>query len=169
MTGQRQITLLLAAAIGIAIAAAVLLALPLHAENPLQVPAPVPVGSVAPAPVQIVVNATVGVLEDWRLRLYCIIGALGGAVLSVGMFPPPRQGLRPFALKFFCSSIAAVLFSPALVRKFGIPMDPDYILAFSGAAGLCAWAMIQVLVPLTLRIFTKRVQDYDRPDNPPPA
>lgn len=165
MTQVREMTFLLMTSALAAIASALLLAMPIHAEPSL---ASLPPGDDAVN--TMVVETTMNVIENWRLRLYCIIGALGGAWLSVGMFPPPKNGIRPFALKFSCSCIAAIMFSPALMHKIGVILDPDYVLAVSGLFGLVSWAMIQIAVPLFLRIFTKKGSEWgglpdDKNDN----
>lgn len=150
----RQIMFLLTSSIFAIIASAILLAIPVHAS-------PVAQSTTIDSEIQtVVIETTVGVIENWRLRLYCIIGALGGGWLSVWMFPPPKDGIRPFAGKFSCSAIASIMFSPALMRKFGIPLDPDFILAASGCFGLVAWALIQLGVPLILRIFMRRGAEW---------
>lgn len=103
----------------------------------------------------------VNVIDDQKLRLICVAGSLGGAVLSVGVFPP--RHIRDMAFKLMCSGISGVLFSPVLLRWLGWSVDTDVVLATSGAVALLSWASLQVGVPKIVGILTGRIDKWGGP------
>lgn len=87
------------------------------------------------------------VMDDTKLRMVCVCGSIGGALLSVGLFPSRRP--RLMVIKFFCSAISGIMFAPWLGSKFGIPAATDAMLGWSGLVALCSYTVIQrVVVPL---------------------
>jgi hypothetical protein len=108
---------------------------------------------------------SLNIIDDSKLRLICISGSLGGAILSVGIFPPPASsGVRGLALKISCSSISGVLFSPMVMRWMNFPIQTDEVLAIAGAVALVSWSTLQMAVPLFTKIIGRKAQSYE-PDN----
>lgn len=100
-------------------------------------------------------DAVIGIMDS-RLRLICIAGSLGGAVLSVGLF---KFGcVRVMARKFICSSLAGVLFAPMSLRWLGWTHDIDAVLAVSGLTALMSWTVLQMAVPALTRAAAKRIE-----------
>ena len=83
--------------------------------------------------------------DSQRLIGVCASGGIAGAILGVAVFP--RSTLKLTAVKFFGSSLASALFSPAICRYFSIEADMNYTLATSGVVGLVAWGVILLVVP----------------------
>ena len=113
-------------------------------------------------------NAILSIIDDSKLRLICVAGSLGGAILSVGFFPPERNGnvIRGVALKLSCSSISGVMFTPAIMRWFNIEFQTDIVLACSGTVSLLSWSVLQMAVPLITRIIRGRITDTDKKHRP---
>lgn len=89
------------------------------------------------------------IMDNARLRYTCIIGALGGAVISIAMFSTPR--FRPMAAKFTVSAVTGSMITPSLMRVWNVPQDTDWILASAFAVSICAYSVLQALVPLVPR------------------
>src|SRR5688572_27365900 len=79
---------------------------------------------------EVIEAMNINVMDDARLRLVCIAGSLGGALLSVLLFPLPRT--KPLIAKLFASGLAGLMFSPLLVRWAGLTRDTDTMLFVSG-------------------------------------
>jgi len=100
--------------------------------------------------------AGAAVMDDTRLRLICVAGSLGGAVLSVALFR--LRTPREMAGKLVSSSVAGILFAPMLIRWLGWARDVDAVLAVSGVTALMSWTVLQSIVPMLAGSITKRVQ-----------
>src|SRR5688572_29040340 len=61
------------------------------------------------AQVQEVIRA-INVMDDARLRLVCVAGSIGGALVSVLLFQMPKP--KAFIAKLIGSGLAGVIFSP---------------------------------------------------------
>lgn len=101
--------------------------------------------------------AALSVLDDARMRLVCVSGSLGGAVLSVCLFR--LSHVRDMAVKLTCSSLSGILFAPMALRWLAWQRDLDAVLATSALTALLSWSILQAAVPLLTRIATKRLTD----------
>ena len=101
-------------------------------------------------------SAVLSVMDDARLRLICVAGSLGGAVLSVGLFK--LHHVRDMAVKLVCSSFSGILFAPMALRWLGWSRDIDAVLAVSGLTALMSWTILQMAVPAITRIAAKRIE-----------
>jgi hypothetical protein len=99
--------------------------------------------------------AAVSVMDDARLRLICVAGSLGGAVLSVALFK--LGNVRDMAVKLASSSISGILFAPMALRWLGWTRDLDAVLAVSGMTALLSWTVLQMAVPALARAAAKRL------------
>lgn len=121
--------------------------------------------TVAFASLLLAAEPPVVIMDDGKLRLICLAGAIGGALLSVIMFPPSRN-VRGLAAKFTGSGIAGVMFAPWCVQYANIGNNTDAVLAVSGLVGLAAWTTLQILVPkLSNLAATKITGRIERPDD----
>lgn len=102
-------------------------------------------------------TAVLSVMDDARLRLICVAGSLGGAVLSVGLFK--LHHVRDMAVKLVCSSFSGILFAPMVLRWLGWSRDIDAVLAVSGLTALMSWTVLQKAVPALTRMAAKRIDD----------
>lgn len=99
----------------------------------------------------------IGIMDDARMRLICVAGSLGGAVLSVCLFK--LTCVRDLSVKLVSSSFSGILFAPMVLRWLNWGRDVDAVLAISGATALVSWSLLQALVPLFTRIATQRIKD----------
>lgn len=102
-------------------------------------------------------TAALSVMDDERLRLICIAGSLGGAVLSVGLFK--LHHVRDMAVKLVCSSFSGVLFAPMVLRWLGWSRDLDAVLAVSGMTALLSWTVLQMAVPAITRAAARKFEE----------
>lgn len=86
------------------------------------------------------------VMDDARLRYSCIIGSLGGALISIAMFKTPH--FRPMLAKFLVSSISGIMATPAIMRLSRATLDTDYIMGGALVVAIVSYSVIQVLSPL---------------------
>lgn len=109
-----------------------------------------------PAAAQQVMN--MALLDDSRLRLICIAGTLAGSVVSVFLMPPkvniekPTAAVVAMALRITASGLAGILFAPAVIRYFKIPLDTDWVLSASGAVAIVALGILKLIVPLVMAV-----------------
>jgi hypothetical protein len=101
------------------------------------------------------------VMDDARMRLICVAGSLGGAVLSVCLFK--LSNVRDLSVKLVSSSFSGILFAPLVLRWLGWGRDVDAVLAISGATALVSWSLLQAAVPLLTRAATQRIKDAATP------
>lgn len=88
-------------------------------------------------------GAGVAIAANSTLRLWCLVGALIGALIRVSVRPP--KNLAGFARSFIVSLGFGVLATPLIVRHFVSSPDIDYILAISGASSFLAWIAVEAL------------------------
>jgi hypothetical protein len=100
-------------------------------------------------------QAMTSIMDDQRLRLICVAGSLGGAVLSVGLFS--AASVRGLCLKLSCSSISGVIFAPMALRWLGWAADTDAVLCTSGLVALTSWSVLQTAVPALTRLAGKKI------------
>lgn len=104
------------------------------------------------------VDAIVSVLDDNRLRMFSLVGALGGAVISICLFPL-KGGLKAMAARLTVSVISGTffapvfVFAPALIDMSSWVSVTDRTLALSGLVALFSWGVLQEIVPLGGRLF----------------
>lgn len=111
------------------------------------------------------------IYDNGQYRMFCLIGALGGAFLAVAIFPPKeREGnySRRLAIKFFASGVAGCLFTPIIMSWRGWPVNVDTVLAVSGGVALSAVTLIHSLWPILVRKFTGKIDGAfsDQPAKP---
>ena len=90
-------------------------------------------------------GATV-IWDDSALRLICIAGSIGGALLSILLFPPTSA--RAMAGKMTASVLAGAMFTPVLLRWTNFPPDADVMLCAAGIVALLSWSVLMICVPL---------------------
>lgn len=107
------------------------------------------------------------ILTDTQMRFACIAGALGGAILSVLIFPPRKATHRNVAAKFFASGVSGVIFAPMVVRWANLPRDFDSVIATSAIVALTAIGVLRLAVPAIERIAGKKLSSIEPPKEPP--
>lgn len=96
--------------------------------------------------VNLVTSAGAGIMNDSQLRLFCLSGALGGALISLGLFK--IDSMQEGARKVGVSSISGVVFTPLIMHWWGISLQTDYVLGFAATVALCSWTVLQLVVPM---------------------
>jgi hypothetical protein len=111
--------------------------------------------SMLPPPV-IITPEVVEIIAHKTLRLYCLLGALGGGVLAVMLTAtaPPRE----MAAKWTVGVVSALLFTPWLVRLANVTPSPDYIMAAAGGVALLSWGCLHKLIPVLERVVLGRAR-----------
>ena len=100
------------------------------------------------------VTQAASLLDDSRLRLVCVAGSLGGAVLSVMLFT--IQTHKELAQKLISSSISGIVFSPVIIRYAHLESSTDLVLAVSAVTALLSWGVLQIAVPFAQSWFRRR-------------
>lgn len=94
----------------------------------------------------------ISVFEDARLLGLCTIGSLGGALLAIALFPPAHDSdakvIRRLAMKFGCSLVGGLLFTPGIMEWFNIQFSANRIVASAAAISLVVVSTIHQLVPI---------------------
>ncbi len=116
--------------------------------------------TVSPA-VQDAIKHAVSVMDDGRLRIACLLGSLGGGILSTLLFPLGRP--KEYAGKILGSSITGLIFSPKLMEWLHWDADLTNVVAMSGIVSLLSWSVLQPLVPLLGNLITKWVGSKFKP------
>jgi hypothetical protein len=93
------------------------------------------------------------IYDDERLRLICIVGALGGAVFNLGLYSEPKPGIRPMAWKVFCSAMAGVAFTPIAIHWLGVVPNIDNLLAASFVMAIVSVGALKMVVPAWTRFL----------------
>ena len=125
------------------LAASLLTALTLASE-------PLPPLAMTPEVIEIIAHKT--------LRLYCLLGALGGGFIAVMLMSQANATAREMAAKWTTGVLSGLIFTPWLMRVTSIAPYPDYILAASGAVSLLAWGCLHKLIPVIERILVRRTR-----------
>lgn len=103
------------------------------------------------------------ILNDAQMRFACIIGALGGAILNVAIFPPRVATRHAIAIKFVASGLSGMIFAPLAIRWLRLTPDFDIVIFISAAVALVAIRLIRLAIPLIEKKAEKRMRDDDDP------
>ncbi len=109
------------------------------------------------------------IFDDERYRLICIVGALGGALLNLGLYSSPTPGIRPMAWKVFCSTITGVVVTPMVIHWTNIVPNVDNLLFFSFFMALISVGVVRGVAPLWTRFFVQKLGPTESTSCPPPA
>jgi FtsH-binding integral membrane protein len=104
-------------------------------------------------------TTALSLVDDNRLRLICVAGSLGGAVMSVMLFQVKTN--RELAAKLTTSALAGIMFSPMLLRYLRWADLTDAILATSAIVALLSWTVLQSAVPILAGIAKRKVEALD--------
>lgn len=89
------------------------------------------------------------IIDDSHLRLICIGGSIGGALVSWLLFASKEEQTLPrlIAGRIFASGLAGMMFSPKLAVTMQMAASSDDVLFVAGATGLCAYGVLRFIVP----------------------
>jgi hypothetical protein len=113
-----------------------------------------PIVSDAAVTVQEVARALT-VMDDDRMRMVCLAGSIGGALLSILLFMGDAPKARPMIAKLFASGIAGMIFSPMAIKWANLSVDTDTLLFVSGVVALMSYSVLQKAVPLFNKLGEK--------------
>lgn len=91
-------------------------------------------------------KAAIGLLEDERMRYWCVIGAFCGAWMSVLAFRPTSW--HEAVAKWLVSFMSSIIFIPFAIDALGMSQNTSAVLAISGLAALLGWTLVQKSTPL---------------------
>lgn len=100
--------------------------------------------------------AALSLVDDNRLRLICVAGSLGGAVMSVMLFQVKTN--RELAAKLTTSALAGIMFAPMILRYLKWADLTDAILATSAAVALLSWTVLQSIVPMAANLLKRKAE-----------
>ena len=96
------------------------------------------------------------ILDNERLRVVCLIGAIGGAILNLGIYPSKLPGIRPLVWKFTASVMCGVVFTPMVVHWTGVTANFDTLAFTSFIMAISGVGIVVKLIPAIQRfIFSK--------------
>lgn len=108
----------------------------------------------------------IDLLNDSRLTMVCVFGAIGGAVLAIALFPQPTP--RQMAAKFGASMVSGGVFTPALIEWLELPIRSSYVLAGSAVVAMVAVGVLHTVIPLVEKMWTTRLAARLHVDPPKP-
>lgn len=100
--------------------------------------------------------AALSLVDDNRLRLICVAGSLGGAVMSVMLFQVKTN--RELAAKLTTSALAGIMFAPMILRYLKLADLTDAILAVSAIVALLSWTVLQSIVPMAANLLKRKAE-----------
>lgn len=121
--------------------------------------------SLPPADAAAAAAQAASLLDDSRLRLVCVAGSLGGALLSVMLFTISTH--KELAQKLVSSSISGIVFAPVIIRYTHLESSTDLVLAVSAVTALLSWGVLQIAVPFAQTWFRKRYMPADEENEKP--
>lgn len=97
----------------------------------------------------------VAIMDDERLRWWCVIGAFCGAWVNVGIFRP--RNAQEIIWKWVTSFFASIIFIPAVIEYLQWGHTSTVALSASGLGAIVGWTMIHTLAPLFATIASSRI------------
>ncbi len=103
--------------------------------------------------------AGAGVLDDDRLRLWCILGSIGGAFLSLTVFPPAEAPERVTAWRYFtklgASFFCGFALSPFIVEHLALELTSSNAVSVSFMTALFAVSGLHAALPVVEQWWTR--------------
>ncbi len=100
--------------------------------------------------------SALSIVDDNRLRLICVAGSLGGAVMSVMLFQVKTN--RELAAKLTTSALAGIMFAPMILRYLKWADLTDAILAVSATVAMLSWTVLQSIVPMAANLLKRKAE-----------
>lgn len=100
-----------------------------------------------------------------RLVMWCLIGSIGGAFLSIAVWSPltdknPQWGFRRLCLQFFSSGVLGVLFSPFAINWLELDPNLHTAMAVAGAMSMCGVWLVHKMAPRLESIVDSKLDAY---------
>jgi len=100
--------------------------------------------------------SALSIVDDNRLRLICVAGSLGGAVMSIMLFQVKTN--RELAAKLTTSALAGIMFAPMILRYLKWADLTDAILAVSATVAMLSWTVLQSIVPMAANLLKRKAE-----------
>ncbi|HEY2857116.1 MAG TPA: hypothetical protein VGJ21_01705, partial [Terracidiphilus sp.] len=123
----------------------------------------------AQAPQGLLSASQPAILDNERLRIVCLLGALGGGVLNLGLFPAAQPGIRPMAWRYTSSVLCGVVLTPIIVHWFGIYPNFDNLAAVSFLMAIIGVGLIFKAVPSISNLILNKLGIATAPDGCAPV
>lgn len=104
----------------------------------------------------------IGILDDERIRLVAVIGAVSGGILTASVFAPPVQNGKQFSIKVFTSALAGIFLTPLVIHKLNLPITFDYVAPTAFLVAVVGVGVIKAGVPLFQKFVLSK---YAPPSN----
>jgi hypothetical protein len=98
------------------------------------------------------VTVSINIMDEGKLRLVCLLAAMGGAVIGVVTFG--YKTAKDLGLKLVGSSLIGMVFTPGLMRYFGIVPDIDLVLFWAPCVAIFGAAILKGVFPAV--VFTTK-------------
>lgn len=85
------------------------------------------------------------------LHWYCAAGAIMGAVAAAAMPTREEPGWRLMAWRLIGCAAAGFTLAPFIIRRYGLPADPETVLGASAGVGVAAWLAGRILSSMSTR------------------
>jgi hypothetical protein len=102
-----------------------------------------------------------GIIDNRTMLFTCIVGAIGGSLVSIIFFPPRDAAPRALAWKFFGSGVTAAIFAPYAVHRLAETPTAEFVLFVSGTIALSAHTLMTILRRAAVARTKKLLGDPD--------
>jgi hypothetical protein len=90
----------------------------------------------------------INIIDDNKLRIWCLIGAMGASIVGVCLFK--WTGPRDLALKLVGSSLIGFIFTPGVMRYLEITPEVDLVLLWSAGVALFGAGILKGVFPAVI-------------------
>lgn len=99
-----------------------------------------------------ITEPTSDLFDDMKLTALCVMGAMMGAFLSIGLFPPKddesdKSKLQKLALQFGCSLFTGVAFTPIVIKYYQLQLTSDWVVGVSTGVAAIGVMAIHIGMP----------------------
>lgn len=113
---------------------------------------------------QLLVRQTI--IDDDEKRLWCILGAVGGAVF-MGLYTMEQQNgitIKKVVLKIFASSVAGIIITPGLMHLCSnyLPATSDTLMLASAVVAMSAVGALKIGIPIVQAVFERWLRRWSK-------
>lgn len=135
--------------------------------NAQQVPLPQAVPAIDPL-ITKTVPVRINIIDDGKLRMWCLVGAIGGSIAGVCIFG--WKNAKDLGLKIVGSSLLGMMFTPGLMRVFEISPEVDMVLISAPCVAIFGTAILKMVFPAVVwtarTVFARTFNLQFPPDEP---
>lgn len=97
------------------------------------------------------------IMDDEKMRLICIVGAIGGGVITTLLSAEKDTSLRALITRIVISTGCGIMFTPWFFWWQGWVPNTDKLLAASGMVSLLAVGVLKTVLPLWQNYVVKKL------------